>query len=132
MICLIDDDNMMLECIAKAIRAVPYRGKIKEFSNAITAISEIGENADDVELIFLDILLDGPNGFTFLNELMSYDDTKNIPIVVVTSLNIKGELKNYGIVGILDKTEMLPQDIQQYVRKYCSQNQKGNRNEKNE
>ena len=67
----------------------------------------------------MDILLTGPDGFTFLNELVSYTDTAKIPVVVVSSLDFsKHDLSVYGVVGILDKVTMLPQEITGYVREY--------------
>ena len=73
-----------------------------------------------IELIFLDILLDGPDGFTFLNELISYDDTVKIPIVIVSSLDFKKQdLSVYGVVGVLDKEKMIPKEIKKYVDEYA-------------
>ncbi len=113
MIYVIDDDEIMAECIVKACKK-----ETKVFANAIEAMLEIagGELPD---LIFLDILLDGPDGFTFLDELMSYPDTKKIPIVIVSSLDFKDKnLSEYGVVGVLNKDEMKPEEISAYVRKY--------------
>lgn len=110
MIFIIDDDEVMAECIAR------YCGKsqTKVFSNAIEAMNAIDDEKPD--LIFLDILLDGPDGFTFLNELASYDDTARIPIVIVSSLDLKNrDLTDYGVIGIINKDTMLPEDIKQYV-----------------
>ena len=70
-------------------------------------------------LIFLDILLDGPDGFTFLNEMASYSDTVKVPIVVVSSLDFTNKnLSNYGVVGVLNKDNMMPEDILTYAEKY--------------
>ena len=70
-------------------------------------------------MIFLDILLDGPDGFTFLNELVSYSDTARIPVVIISSLDFGGkDLSNYGVVGVLDKANMKPEDIRSYVEQY--------------
>ena len=70
-------------------------------------------------MIFLDILLDGPNGFTFLNELVSYNDTARIPVVIMSSLDFKDiDLSGYGVVGVLDKAYMKPEDIRGYVKRY--------------
>ena len=112
MIFVIDDDEIMAECVARAC------GGAKIFQNAIEAMNAIiaGEMP---ELIFLDILLDGPDGFTFLNELISYDDTAKIPVVIVTSLNIKNDLTVYGVVGVLDKIKMTPMEIKKYAEKYA-------------
>lgn len=110
MIFIIDDDEVMAECIARYCG----KSKTKVFSNAIEAMNAIDDEKPD--LIFLDILLDGPDGFTFLNELASYDDTARIPIVIVSSLDLKNrDLTDYGVIGIINKDNMLPEDIKQYV-----------------
>ena len=113
MIFIIDDDEIMAECIARAA------GKpAKIFSNAIEAMQAIDDELP--ELIFLDILLDGPDGFTFLNELASYADTAKVPVVIVSSLDFKDQdLRTYGVVGILDKNTMTPQEIRAYAEEYC-------------
>ena len=113
MVFVIDDDEIMAECIANAIKK-----DAMIFTNGIDAMVKIAEGCIP-EMIFLDILLDGPDGFAFLNELMSYGDTANIPIVLVTSLNIKmKDLAIYNIVGMTNKDTMKPKDIQRYVEQY--------------
>ena len=115
MIFIIDDDKTMAECIARAC----VQFDVRIFNNAIEAMEAISNN-DIPDLIFLDILLKGPDGFTFLNELVSYADTVKIPIVVVSSLDFKEtDLSVYGVVGILNKDTMLPEDIKNYAREYC-------------
>lgn len=112
MIFVIDDDVVMAECIARACK-VPT----KIFANAIEAMNALGGELPT--LIFLDILLDGPDGFTFLNELSSYSDTSAIPVVIVSSLNFANQdLSDYGVVGFLNKDTMTPQEITKYVAKY--------------
>lgn len=114
MIFVIDDDEIMAECIGNAVR-----GEVLEFSNGYDAMNAIIEGKIP-DLIFLDILLDGPDGFTLLNELISYDDTAKIPVVVVTSLNLAGkDLSVYGVVKILSKDEMTPKDIKRCVEEYA-------------
>ena len=114
MIFVIDDDREMAECIVKATKAP----EVRIFSNAIEAMNALDAGIPD--LIFLDILLDGPDGFTFLNELSTYQDTEKIPVVIVTSLNLKAaDLRPYGVVGVLNKDTMLPGEIYNYVRKYA-------------
>lgn len=114
MIFIIEDDKMMADCIARACQN--YETKI--FSNAIAAMADIDQNMPD--LIFLDILLSGPDGFTFLNELASYSDTAKIPIVVVSSLNLENQdLSEYGVVGILNKDTMYPKEITAYAKRFA-------------
>ena len=113
MIFVIDDDRIMANCIANCVRE-----KTLVFANAIDAMDKIAEGFMP-QMIFLDILLDGPDGFTFLNELVSYNDTARIPVVITTSLDInKSSLATYGVVGILNKETMKPEDIREYVEQY--------------
>ncbi|MBR1802319.1 response regulator [Candidatus Saccharibacteria bacterium] len=104
---VLEDDEIMGELFKKYLRGLC---KVKVFQDAISAISEISD--DKPSLIFLDILLTGPDGFTFLNEVVSYEDTAKIPVVIVTSLDLKTDnLKNYNVVKILKKDELVPDDI---------------------
>lgn len=114
MIFVIDDDKIMAECVARACGA-----ECQIFANALDAVAALSDQIPD--LIFLDILLDGPDGFTFLNELASYSDTAKIPTVIVTSLNVDNiNLKDYGVVGVLSKDTMSPKEIREYVTRYAS------------
>ena len=107
---IIDDDQMMAECIARACKC-----KTHIFHNAIEAVDALNQDLPD--LIFLDILLDGPDGFTFLNETVSYSDTAKIPVVIVSSLDFKNkDLTDYGVIGVLNKDTMTPEEIYQYVK----------------
>lgn len=112
MIFVVDDDPVMAKCIADAA------GKeTKIFGDAIEAMNALEDGLPD--LIFLDILLTGPDGFTFLNELISYSDTAKIPVVVVSSLDFGGkDLSVYGVVGVLSKDTMTPAEIKGYVDEY--------------
>ncbi len=114
MIFVVDDDVIMAKCVARATKK-----ETRIFTNAIEAMNEI--SSDEMpKLIFLDVLLDGPDGFTFLNELVSYPDTRMIPIVIVSSLDYSNEdLSSYGVVGYLNKEKMTPQEIYQYAKKYA-------------
>lgn len=107
---IIDDDQIMAECIARACKC-----ETRIFHNAIEAIDALNQSLPN--LIFLDILLDGPDGFTFLNETVSYSDTAKIPVVIVSSLDFKNkDLTDYGVIGVLNKDTMTPEEIYQYVK----------------
>ncbi len=113
---IIEDDIIMAECVERALgqffgqknnlpTLVFYR-----FCNAIEAAASLNEHIP--ALILLDILLDGPDGFTFLNELATYTDTNTIPVILITSLNIQTmDLRHYNIAAILQKDFMTPATI---------------------
>lgn len=113
MIFVIDDDEILAECVGRATKR-----EYKVFLDAMTAMSEIGKG-ELPEMIFLDVLLDGPDGFTFLHELVSYEDTAKIPVVLVTSFKVPLQgLSDYGVVAVLNKDTMLPEDIFEEVEKF--------------
>ena len=115
MIFVIEDDEIMAECIE---RACGRRAKVRKFADGILAMRAISEG-EMPKLIFLDIMLNGPDGFTLMHELVSYADTAEIPIVIVTSLDMGGkDLSTYGVVGMLNKETMRPGEILGYVEKY--------------
>lgn len=115
MIYVIDDDEIMAECIAGACKGF----RVQSFTNAINAMNAMSEG-ELPDLIFLDILLDGPDGFTFLNELASYSDTAKISIIIISSLDFSGkDLSAYGIVEFLDKSTMRPEKVYELACEYA-------------
>lgn len=135
---IIEDEPIMAECLERAARramkttslsrdrnsvvsdnnpAEAATGpEILAFSNAISAMAALNDGLPD--LILLDILLDGPDGFTFLNELISYPDTARIPIIIVSSLDLSvRDLAAYGVVATLRKDTMTPAEITATVRR---------------
>lgn len=118
---IIDDDELFADCVKAAIYNThkALETEIQIYKNAIDAINHLDNDLPD--LIFLDILLPGPDGFTFLNEIASYTDTAKIPVVLVTSLDLEGfDLKLYGVKGILNKEKMKPKDVVYYVERYTN------------
>lgn len=114
MIFVIDDDAVMANCIKKSCG----EREVMIFGDGIAAMNALDDRGLP-SLIFLDILLTGPDGFTFLNELVSYSDTAKIPVVVITSLELgTKDLSAYGVVGVLNKETMMPREIGDYAKKY--------------
>ncbi len=114
MIFVIDDDVIMAECVAKACG----EREVRRFSDAIAAMNALDEKLP--KMIFMDVMLTGPDGFSFLNETISYTDTMKIPVVIVSSVDFDAkDLSDYGVVGVLKKDTMRPEDVREYVEKYC-------------
>ncbi len=119
---VIEDDPMMADVIALAARSTvlfDMEGKeihpdVKVFNDAVEPFSEMKTELPDV--ILLDVLLSGPDGFTFLNELISYYDTAKIPVVLISSIDMsQRNLEHYGVFHALDKGTMTPEDIRDAV-----------------
>ncbi len=107
---IIEDDPAMASCLA--IAAAPYDTSI--FRDGVSAMAALDHHIPN--LILLDIMLVGPDGFTLLNELISYNDTMHIPIIIVSSLNLADQdLSHYGVVAILNKETMTPTIIREEI-----------------
>ena len=121
---IIDDDlefaNVVEDLILKGMQdsgASRDEIKVQHFTNALEAINATTSEVPD--LILLDILLDGPDGFTFLNEMQSYEDLAKVPIILMTSLNMAGkDLSRYGVVGVLNKSEMTPEQMNSLILRF--------------
>lgn len=120
---IIEDDSLMAECLARAARpALPATAAVHTFPDAVSATAALADCLPC--LVILDILLNGPDGFTFLNEMISYPDTHDIPIIIVTSLSLADQdLAHYGVRAILNKDTMTPAAIQQAVQAALSAQQ---------
>lgn len=117
MIFIVDSEREMAECVGRATKKAGAEFRI--FPDAFSAMAAIDEEMP--ELIFLEVLLTGPDGFSFLNELISYPDTAKIPVVLVSALDFSSatELAAYGVVGVLNKETMRPEDVAGYVKRYA-------------
>ena len=121
MIFIIDCDRLFAECLRTSILNDPeFKGEVRIFTNAIEALNALDETWP--ELIFTEVLLPGVDAFSMLNELISYPDTANLPIILVTNLALKlADLKVYPIKAILNKENLEPETIRAYVKRYTLQ-----------
>ncbi|MBQ6486355.1 response regulator [Candidatus Saccharibacteria bacterium] len=116
---IIEDDKVMGELFSRYLKGI---SDTKIFRDAISAINNISEDKPD--LILLDILLTGPDGFTFLNEIVSYEDTAKIPVVIVSSLKLKAEkLEEYNVSRILNKETMMPEDVKKIAKEILAKSE---------
>lgn len=116
MVFVVDSDEVFGKCLLRVLKKNNFKGYL--FGNAISAIDFISQEIP--KIIFIDVMLTGPDGFTFLNEMASYADTMNIPVVVVSEKDFSPfDLSEYNVVGFLDKSKMKPEEIVDYVRKFA-------------
>lgn len=114
---LIEDDTVMSECIKFDLlqQFTDTEIEVLTFRDAIAAIQGLDATLPDV--ILLNILPNGPNAFSLLNELSSYSDTARIPIILLSSLPLdRHALRQYNIYSILQTETMLPAEIGDAVR----------------
>lgn len=118
---IVENDTIMAKCIELAIERQlrDLDPEIYLFSDAIMAVQALDRALPS--LILLDVLPNGPNCFTFLNELSTYNDTAQIPIILLSTSDFNHHpLKQYNIFCVLDKDTMRPEDISNAVRGACA------------
>lgn len=117
MILVVDSDEVVGGCLMRIFEKNKISGHLSK--NAIEAINFIAEG-EVPEMVFLDVMLTGPDGWTFLNEIASYADTMKVPVVVVSEKDFSGfDLSEYNVVGFLNKNTMKPEEILSYAREYA-------------
>lgn len=89
------------------------------FHDGVAAIAEM--NFDEPPaLVILDVLLTGPTGFAVLNEMRSYPELMNVPVVIVSSVNLADDIaEKYGVVAVFDKGSMKPAELLEVIERYA-------------
>ena len=115
-ILIVEDDKWFAESVREIISEIK-ESEIKIANDGEAAINIIDEWQPG--LILLDMMLGTKNGLTLLNELQSYIDTRAIPIIIMSvdgkRMNIDN-LRQFGVVDIIDKTEMTKQSLLSVVK----------------
>ena len=111
---IIEDDPDFAEIYQKHLARNFPEIPLQIFYNAIEANAAFLELSEEElpSLIILDVLLTGPDGFTLLNELLSYPETSQIPVLLISSLNLgQMSLQAYNVRAILNKETFTPADF---------------------
>lgn len=111
---IIEDDPDFAEIYQKHLKRNFPEIPLQIFYNAIEANAAFSELREEElpSLIILDVLLTGPDGFTLLNELLSYPETSQIPVLLISSLNLgQMSLQAYNVRAILNKETFTPADF---------------------
>lgn len=120
---IIEDDPDFAEIYQKHLQRNFPGIPLQIFYNAIEANAVFSELSEEElpALIILDVLLTGPDGFTLLNELLSYPETSQIPVLLISSLNLgQMSLQAYNVRAILNKETFTPDDFVEKVKDILS------------
>ncbi len=112
-ILIIEDDPFLRDMIVKKLVAEGYEADV-------ASDGEQGmEKAENKDLILLDLMLPGMDGYEFLEKTRDNEKIKSIPIVVLSNLVQKEEIekaKNLGAMDFLVKAQFTPDDITAKVK----------------
>lgn len=113
---IVDDDEWLAQDYGRMLEQQGYA--TSHAAHALQAIDSCDQHTPDV--ILLDLFLPGPNGLTLIHELQSHQDLAKIPIILCSTSGSDispQQAKPYGVVAVLDKSTLQPQDVVAAVRK---------------
>lgn len=110
---IVEDDKNWTDILGKF--AVDVGAECRVAVSGGQAIEIIDDWQPDA--LILDMLLAGETAIALLNELRSYADLANLPIVVCTNIDVKmDDLRPLGVKTILNKTSMRPNEARAIFR----------------
>lgn len=113
---LIEDDHWLADSYSRTLTRAGF--SVACVDAAETAMHSVEERAPDC--IVADVMLEGHTVFSLLHELQSYDDTRQIPIVICSNLShdvlSEEKLHQYGVVKVLDKGTVTPESLERAVK----------------
>jgi len=118
---LIEDDQWLADSYQVMLRAQGIN--VRQVSTGHEAMQLIEEEKPAV--VVADVLLGDHTSITLFHELQSYEDTRVIPIILCTTLAqtkfSDAQLKSYGIVAVLDKATLTPEQLLMTVSPYIEE-----------
>jgi DNA-binding response OmpR family regulator len=117
---IVDDDMTLRELYEERLKAEGFT--IISASDGEEAIEKTTK--EKPEVILLDIMMPKINGIDVMKMLREKDETKNIPIIILTALiqeidKIKDMMRPTD--GYLVKSEIMPKDVVDKVKKALGQ-----------
>ena len=116
-ILIVEDDEMIIDMYETKLKLDGY--KVATAADGKKALLKIKDGAD---LILLDILMPGLNGFEVLKRLKKDDSTKDIPVLVLTNIgsnsfdNDKKLALSLGANDYLIKALNTPEDVVRRIK----------------
>lgn len=123
-ILIVEDDSLLLRMYQKKLEKDGY--EVITAVDGEAGVQSASENKPD--MILLDILLPKKSGFEVLEELKSDNETKDIPVVILSNLgNSEADIERgleLGAVAYLIKSQVVPSDVVAKVKEVLSATKK--------
>jgi DNA-binding response OmpR family regulator len=111
-ILVVEDEPAILKAMAEALRMGGF--EVQTAIDAERAAAAIAEVQPD--LILLDLILPGKNGFEFLKELKQSPTQKNIPVVIMSNLGDEEEVSQGLRLGAVDYLIKADYDLSEIIK----------------
>lgn len=91
---IVDDIPINVTLIEKMLK--PFHFVIEKANDGQTALDIVADKKPD--LILLDLMMPGINGYDVIRQLRSQEETKQLPIIVISALNSNEDVvKGYSL-----------------------------------
>jgi len=121
---LVEDEPLLIDLYEERFKEEDFELKTAETGEDALKVAEQG----GVDLILLDILLPGINGFEVLRRLKSNIETRDIPVIVLTNLGSEQSDKDkqlalsLGAIDYLVKSYHTPDEMVEIIQKRLESN----------
>lgn len=95
---LVEDDNFLIEILVKKFKADNY--KVLHAANGKDALRKAHD--EDPDIILLDIILPGMNGFEILKKIKEDETIADIPVAFLSNLGQKEDIEKGKKLGAVD------------------------------
>jgi DNA-binding response OmpR family regulator len=122
-ILLVEDDTFLLDMYSTKFELEGFAVLTAEDGKKGLELAK-KENPD---IILLDILMPKMDGFAVLDELKKNPGTEKIPVILLTNLGQKDDVKKgfeKGAVGYLIKAHFMPSEVVDKIKKILKENKK--------
>jgi CheY-like chemotaxis protein len=116
---IVDDDELIRQMYQKIFSVNGF--EVEEAEDGEQAVVKAGELNPDI--IMLDIMMPKLNGLEALEKLKSDEKTKNIPVIMLTSLTARQDAESAlakGAAKYIVKGEHEPKEVVQTVKDYLA------------
>ena len=96
---VIDDDHEMIRLLTRMIHSVSRRFRVLKAFGGLMALEVMRESKPD--LVLLDLLMPGLDGYGVLQQMRSDDSLKDIPVVIVTAKGLEDDAIVAGMFGLV-------------------------------
>lgn len=114
-ILIVEDDKFLRELISRKLLGEGF--KIDEAIDGEEGLKKLQESKPD--LILLDLILPGLDGFDVLQRIKDDPSTASIPVLILSNLGQKDEIERglkLGAVDFLVKAHFTPEEIVQKIK----------------
>jgi len=94
-ILIVEDDSLLLKVLSAAFLAEKF--EVMTVENGLEATEMVEKFSPDI--ILLDLIIPGIDGFAVLKQLKENSDTKKIPVAVISNLGTPGDIKSTKALG---------------------------------